>query len=200
MTDAAKKPLEAANALPEDERLALASELIASVDGLPDGNWEPAWLAELDRRVEAALEEELAGFGVLRKQVGLVVDELQWAAVVRGGGLAGVVVGDPLSQIRRVAGVEVAVLDASEDVDAVDVFCVSDVERGGCPLLGCLLASAIRTAGPVKSALRARPRASHKGGPFRPAQRHSAQGRSQKTRNFRRSWPKSDHDFARATL
>lgn len=54
MTDAAKKLLEAASALPEDERLQLASELIASVDGPPDGDWESAWLAELDRRVEAA--------------------------------------------------------------------------------------------------------------------------------------------------
>jgi len=54
MTDAAKKLLEAASALPEDERLALASELIASVDGPPDGDWESAWLAELDRRLEAA--------------------------------------------------------------------------------------------------------------------------------------------------
>ena len=54
MTDAAKKLLEAASALPEDERLELASELIASVDGPPDGNWESAWLAELDSRVEAA--------------------------------------------------------------------------------------------------------------------------------------------------
>jgi hypothetical protein len=35
MTDAAKKLLEAASALPEDERLELASELIASVDGPP---------------------------------------------------------------------------------------------------------------------------------------------------------------------
>ena len=54
MTDAAKKLLEAASALSEDERLALASELIASVDGPPDSDWESAWLAELDRRVEAA--------------------------------------------------------------------------------------------------------------------------------------------------
>jgi putative addiction module component (TIGR02574 family) len=54
MTDAAKKLLEAASALPEDEGLALASELIASLDGPSDGNWESAWLAELDRRVEAA--------------------------------------------------------------------------------------------------------------------------------------------------
>ena len=57
MTDAAKKLLEAASALPEDERLALASELIASVDGPPDANWESAWLAELDRRVEAACDK-----------------------------------------------------------------------------------------------------------------------------------------------
>ena len=57
MTDAAKELLEAASALPEDERLALASELIASVDGPPDGNWESAWLAELDRRVEAARDK-----------------------------------------------------------------------------------------------------------------------------------------------
>jgi putative addiction module component (TIGR02574 family) len=54
MTDAAKRLLEAARALAEDERLALASELIASVDGPPDGDWESAWLAELDRRLEAA--------------------------------------------------------------------------------------------------------------------------------------------------
>ena len=57
MTDAAKKLLEAASGLPEDERLELASELIASVDGPPDGDWESAWLAELDRRVEAARDK-----------------------------------------------------------------------------------------------------------------------------------------------
>jgi putative addiction module component (TIGR02574 family) len=41
-------------ALPEDERLALASEIIASVDGPGDPDWESAWVAELDRRVDAA--------------------------------------------------------------------------------------------------------------------------------------------------
>ena len=61
MTDAAKKLLEAASALPEDERLELASELIASVDGPPDGDWESTWVAELDRRMQAAREKgELA--------------------------------------------------------------------------------------------------------------------------------------------
>mgnify|MGYP001552600055 CR=1 FL=1 len=71
MTDAAKKLLEAANALPEDERLALASELIASVDGPPDGNWESAWLAELDRRVEASRDkgEPAPEWGEVRARV-----------------------------------------------------------------------------------------------------------------------------------
>ena len=57
MTDVAKKLFEAASALPEDERLELASELIASVDRPPDADWESAWVAELDRRVEAAREK-----------------------------------------------------------------------------------------------------------------------------------------------
>lgn len=37
-----------------DERLKLASELIASVDGPPDPDWDTAWLAELDRRMDEA--------------------------------------------------------------------------------------------------------------------------------------------------
>ena len=37
-----------------EERLKLASELIASVDGPPDPDWDAAWLAELDRRMEEA--------------------------------------------------------------------------------------------------------------------------------------------------
>ena len=57
MTDTPKNVLEAASALPEDERLELASELIASMDGPPDGNWESAWIAELGRRVEAARDK-----------------------------------------------------------------------------------------------------------------------------------------------
>jgi putative addiction module component (TIGR02574 family) len=54
MTGSARKILEDVLALPEDERLELASEIIASVDGPQDGDWEAAWLAELDRRVDAA--------------------------------------------------------------------------------------------------------------------------------------------------
>ncbi len=54
MTSSARKLLEDALSLTEDERLELASEIIASVDGPRDADWEEAWLAELDRRVAAA--------------------------------------------------------------------------------------------------------------------------------------------------
>jgi len=36
--------------LPEEERLALATELIDSVEGPADPEWERAWLEELARR------------------------------------------------------------------------------------------------------------------------------------------------------
>ena len=54
MTEAARKILEEVLALSEDERLELASEILASVDGPHEADWEEAWLAELDRRSEAA--------------------------------------------------------------------------------------------------------------------------------------------------
>ena len=54
MSDAARKLLQEVLNLPEDERLKLASEIIASVDGPRDAGWEAAWLGELDRRVDAA--------------------------------------------------------------------------------------------------------------------------------------------------
>jgi len=34
------------------DRLKLASEFLASVDGPPDPDWDKAWLAELDRRMD----------------------------------------------------------------------------------------------------------------------------------------------------
>ncbi len=49
----------AALSLSEEERLELASGLIASVDGPPDTDWESVWLAELDRRVQAAEQRGL---------------------------------------------------------------------------------------------------------------------------------------------
>ncbi len=54
MTRSARKLLQDALVLSEDERLELALEIIASVDGPRDADWEAVWLAELDRRAEAA--------------------------------------------------------------------------------------------------------------------------------------------------
>ncbi len=54
MTTAARKLLDEVLALPESDRLEIASEIIASVDGPPDADWEAAWSAELDKRVAAA--------------------------------------------------------------------------------------------------------------------------------------------------
>jgi putative addiction module component (TIGR02574 family) len=54
MTGSTHRLLQDVLALSEDERLELASEIIASVDGPRDADWDSAWLAELDRRVESA--------------------------------------------------------------------------------------------------------------------------------------------------
>lgn len=61
MSNAARKLLQDVLALPEDERLELASEIIASVDGPQDADWEAAWLQELDRRVDAAKDRGESG-------------------------------------------------------------------------------------------------------------------------------------------
>jgi putative addiction module component (TIGR02574 family) len=44
----------AALQLSEQERLELATELLESVEGTPDPEWERAWIEEIDRRVSAA--------------------------------------------------------------------------------------------------------------------------------------------------
>ena len=61
MTDAARKLLDDALLLSEDERAKLASQLLASLDGEPDADWESSWLAELDRRVEVAKQRGQTG-------------------------------------------------------------------------------------------------------------------------------------------
>jgi putative addiction module component (TIGR02574 family) len=53
MSDAARKLLQDVLALPEEERLELASAILASVGGPRDAGWEAAWLEELDRRSDA---------------------------------------------------------------------------------------------------------------------------------------------------
>ncbi len=54
MTSSARKLLDEVLALPEGERIEIASEILASVDGPPDADWEAAWSTELDRRADAA--------------------------------------------------------------------------------------------------------------------------------------------------
>ena len=54
MSNAAEKLVNEALQLSEDERLEVASELIASVDGPADADWDATWLAELERRRQAA--------------------------------------------------------------------------------------------------------------------------------------------------
>ena len=49
-----RKLADDALALPEEDRLALAAELIDSVEGPEDPEWSSAWSAELDRRVAEA--------------------------------------------------------------------------------------------------------------------------------------------------
>lgn len=61
MGDAAKKLLQEALGLPEDERAELAAELMASLDGPPDPDAEAAWAAEIERRAARVLSGESKG-------------------------------------------------------------------------------------------------------------------------------------------
>ena len=54
MTRTANRILVDALGLSEDERVHLAAEILASVEGPADADWESAWLAELDRRAHVA--------------------------------------------------------------------------------------------------------------------------------------------------
>lgn len=54
--------------LPEEERLALATELIESVEGKADPDWEAAWLREVDAR-EARGDEGVLPWSEVRKKV-----------------------------------------------------------------------------------------------------------------------------------
>ena len=56
MSVASQKLLDQALTLSADERLDLATNLIASVDGPPEAGWDDAWAAELDRRAQAAAD------------------------------------------------------------------------------------------------------------------------------------------------
>jgi len=56
-----QRVLDDALRLSEEERTKLISELIASLDGPADSNWDETWLAELDRRVEASEQSGHSG-------------------------------------------------------------------------------------------------------------------------------------------
>jgi hypothetical protein len=58
VTATSRKLLDDILALPEDERLEIAAEILASVDGPPDDGWEDARLTELERRSQAAATRE----------------------------------------------------------------------------------------------------------------------------------------------
>ena len=61
MGEVAKRLLKEALALPDAERAELAAELMASFDGPPDPDVEPAWAAEIERRAAKVLSGESQG-------------------------------------------------------------------------------------------------------------------------------------------
>ena len=54
MAEAARRLLDEVLALSEDDRARLVTEVIASLDGPPDGDWEATWVSELDTRIAEA--------------------------------------------------------------------------------------------------------------------------------------------------
>jgi putative addiction module component (TIGR02574 family) len=54
MTDAARKLLGEAMALPIEDRAKLAADLLASLDGEPEPEVQAAWAAEIERRARDA--------------------------------------------------------------------------------------------------------------------------------------------------
>ena len=54
VTRAARKLLQDVLGLPEEDRVRIATEVLASLDGPPDADWDAAWLAELQARQRAA--------------------------------------------------------------------------------------------------------------------------------------------------
>lgn len=55
MGEPARKLLRDVLNLSEEDRVRIATEVLASLDGPPDGDWDAAWEAELGRRQQAAL-------------------------------------------------------------------------------------------------------------------------------------------------
>ena len=56
VTEPARKLLRDVLGLPEEDRVRIATEVLASLDGPPDADWDAAWVAELQRRQQAAAD------------------------------------------------------------------------------------------------------------------------------------------------
>jgi hypothetical protein len=56
MTRAARRLIDEALSLSDDERIEVAAELLASVEGESPADWEAAWAAELERREDLQRE------------------------------------------------------------------------------------------------------------------------------------------------
>lgn len=71
MTEPAGKLLRDVLGLPEEERVRIATEVLASLDGLPDADWDEAWVAEIQRRQQAAAErgESTAEWAEVRARI-----------------------------------------------------------------------------------------------------------------------------------
>jgi hypothetical protein len=54
VTRAAQKLLQDILGLPEEDRVHIATAVLASLDGPPDADWDAVWLAELEARQRAA--------------------------------------------------------------------------------------------------------------------------------------------------
>lgn len=71
MTALARKLIDQALDLPDEERLAIASALLESVEGNADPGWEEAWVKEAQRRDAAARAsgEPLAEWSEVRERI-----------------------------------------------------------------------------------------------------------------------------------
>lgn len=61
MTDAARKLLDEALALPSEDRARVAAALLASLDDAVDENARRAWAAEIERRADRVLAGDSEG-------------------------------------------------------------------------------------------------------------------------------------------
>jgi len=71
MTHAARKLLHDVLGLSEEDRVRIATEVLASLDGPEDAGWDEAWAAELERRQSAAAErgEPAPEWGEVRARI-----------------------------------------------------------------------------------------------------------------------------------